>query len=205
MRADGRCRTRNTKASAGHRFAAFLIATLLAAPHALAEQATFAGGCFWCMEEAFEKVPGVTDVVSGFTGGTLQNPTYRGDHRGHFEAVLVTFDAARVSYRELLDVYWRNVDPFDNDGQFCDKGFEYRAAIFVDGDEEARLAQESLDRVAAMFPGQTVVTTIRETSRFWPVEAYHQDYSTKNPIRYRLYKTGCGRASRLERIWGAKD
>ena len=157
------------------------------------------------MEEAFEKVPGVTDVVSGFTGGTLQNPTYRGDHRGHFEAVLVTYDAARVSYRELLDVYWRNVDPFDNDGQFCDKGFEYRAAIFVDGDEEARLAQESLDRVAAMFPGQTVVTTIRETSRFWPVEAYHQDYSTKNPIRYRLYKTGCGRASRLERIWGAKD
>lgn len=124
---------------------------VLIAPSALADKAVFAGGCFWCMEEAFEKIEGVTDVVSGFTGGTLPNPTYSGDHSGHFEAILVSYDSARVSYPELLEVYWRNVDPFDDRGQFCDKGFEYRAAIFVGGEDEARLARESRDKVAAQI------------------------------------------------------
>ena len=173
----------------------------------MAESATaiFAGGCFWCMEADYEKQAGVTGVVSGFTGGTLPNPTYSGNHQGHFEAVEVTYDPAIVDYAELLDVFWKNVDPFDNQGQFCDKGPSYRSAIFPGNESEKVLAEQSKAKVAARFSGQTVYTEIRDRGQFWPVEEYHQDYSLKNPVRYRYYRWNCGRDQRLEQLWGAED
>lgn len=169
-----------------------------------AATAEFAGGCFWCMEADFEKKPGVLDVVSGFTGGTLKNPTYSGDHSGHYEAVRVTYDPDTVSYDELLRHFWRNVDPFDNGGQFCDRGFSYRTAIFVGDDAEREAAQASLALLAARFPDQDIATDILPASEFWPVEAYHQNYAEKNPLRYKYYRWGCGRDQRLEEIWGGE-
>ena len=173
----------------------------------MADSATaiFAGGCFWCMEADYEKQAGVTGVVSGFTGGTLPNPTYSGNHQGHFEAVEVTYDPAIVDYVELLDVFWKNVDPFDNQGQFCDKGPSYRSAIFPGNESEKVLAEQSKAKVAARFSGQTVYTEIRDRGQFWPVEEYHQDYSLKNPVRYKYYRWNCGRDQRLEQLWGAED
>ena len=173
----------------------------------MADSATaiFAGGCFWCMEADYEKQAGVTGVVSGFTGGTLPNPTYSGNHQGHFEAVEVTYDPAIVDYVELLDVFWKNVDPFDNQGQFCDKGPSYRSAIFPGSESEKVLAEQSKAKVAARFSGQTVYTEIRDRGQFWPVEEYHQDYSLKNPVRYKYYRWNCGRDQRLEQLWGAED
>ena len=173
----------------------------------MADSATaiFAGGCFWCMEADYEKQAGVTGVVSGFTGGTLPNPTYSGNHQGHFEAVEVTYDPAIVDYAELLDVFWENVDPFDNQGQFCDKGPSYRSAIFPGNKSEKVLAEQSKAKVAARFSGQTVYTEIRDRGQFWPVEEYHQDYSLKNPVRYKYYRWNCGRDQRLEQLWGAED
>ncbi|MFK7976131.1 MAG: peptide-methionine (S)-S-oxide reductase MsrA [Halioglobus sp.] len=167
-------------------------------------KAYFAGGCFWCMESDFEKREGVVGVVSGFTGGTLANPTYSGNHAGHFEAIEVTYDPATVSYQDLLTLFWVNVDPFDNAGQFCDKGFSYRSAIFPAGTEETRLANESLAATAQKFPGETIHTEIRPASAFWPVEEYHQDYYLKNPIRYKYYRWNCGRDARLKKLWGDK-
>jgi peptide-methionine (S)-S-oxide reductase len=173
----------------------------------MADSATaiFAGGCFWCMEADYEKQAGVTSVVSGFTGGTLPNPTYSGNHQGHFEAVEVTYDPAIVDYAELLDVFWKNVDPFDNQGQFCDKGPSYRSAIFPGSESEKVLAEQSKAKVAARFSGQTVYTEIRDRGRFWPVEEYHQDYYLKNSVRYKYYRWNCGRDQRLEQLWGAED
>ena len=173
----------------------------------MADSATaiFAGGCFWCMEADYEKQAGVTGVVSGFTGGTLPNPTYSGNHQGHFEAVEVTYDPAIVDYVELLDVFWKNVDPFDNQGQFCDKGPSYRSAIFPGSESEKVLAEQSKAKVAARFSGQTVYTEIRDRGQFWPVEEYHQDYYLKNPVRYKYYRWNCGRDQRLEQLWGAED
>ena len=173
----------------------------------MADSATaiFAGGCFWCMEADYEKQAGVTGVVSGFTGGTLPNPTYSGNHQGHFEAVEVTYDPAIVDYVELLDVFWKNVDPFDNQGQFCDKGPSYRSAIFPGNESEKVLAEQSKAKVAARFSGQTVYTEIRDRGQFWPVEEYHQDYYLKNPVRYKYYRWNCGRDQRLEQLWGAED
>ncbi len=173
----------------------------------MADSATaiFAGGCFWCMEADYEKQAGVTGVVSGFTGGMLPNPTYSGNHQGHFEAVEVTYDPAIVDYAELLDVFWKNVDPFDNQGQFCDKGPSYRSAIFPGNESEKVLAEQSKAKVAARFSGQTVYTEIRDRGQFWPVEEYHQDYSLKNPVRYKYYRWNCGRDQRLEQLWGAED
>ena len=173
----------------------------------MAESATaiFAGGCFWCMEADYEKQAGVTGVVSGFTGGTLPNPTYSGNHQGHFEAVEVTYDPAIVDYAKLLDVFWKNVDSFDNQGQFCDKGPSYRSAIFPGSESEKVLAEQSKAKVAARFSGQTVYTEIRDRGQFWPVEEYHQDYSLKNPVRYKYYRWNCGRDQRLEQLWGAED
>lgn len=167
-------------------------------------KAYFAGGCFWCMESDFEKREGVLGVVSGFTGGTLANPTYSGNHAGHFEAVEVTYDPAKVSYQDLLNLFWVNIDPFDNTGQFCDKGFSYRSAIFPAGEEETRLANASLAITAQKFPKQTVHTEIRAASTFWPVEEYHQDYYLKNPVRYKYYRWNCGRDARLKKLWGEK-
>ena len=173
----------------------------------MAESATaiFAGGCFWCMEADYEKQAGVTGVVSGFTGGTLPNPTYSGNHQGHFEAVEVTYDPAIVDYAELLDVFWKNVDPFDNQGQFCDKGPSYRSAIFPGNESQKVLAEQSKAKVTARFSGQTVYTEIRDRGQFWPVEEYHQDYYLKNPVRYKYYRWNCGRDQRLEQLWGAED
>jgi peptide-methionine (S)-S-oxide reductase len=181
-----------------------LIALLGIVPPVLADSATalFAGGCFWCMESDYQEHEGVTDVVSGFTGGTSQNPTYSGSHQGHFEAVKVTYDPAVISYQELLDLFWVSVDPFDNKGQFCDKGFSYRSAIFPGNAHERELAERSKAAVAARFPGQQVHTEIRDANQFWPVEDYHQDYYLKNPVRYKYYRWNCGRDQRLEKIWG---
>lgn len=164
--------------------------------------AILAGGCFWCMESDFEAQEGVLDVISGFTGGTLKNPTYSGDHRGHFEAVKISYDPAVISYEQLLHSFWRSIDPFDNAGQFCDKGFSYRSAIFVGDDEERAAAEASLEAVAAHFPGRTIYTEIRDATAFWPVEEYHQDYYLKNPVRYKYYRWRCGRDQRLQELWG---
>jgi len=182
-----------------------IILWLSLAPAALAETATamFAGGCFWCMESDYQDQEGVSDVVSGFTGGTLANPTYKGNHAGHFEAVKVTYDPAVISYQELLDLYWVNVDPFDNNGQFCDKGPSYRSAIFPATDEELRLAEESRAVVETRFAPDKVYTEIRPAGDFWPVEEGHQDYYLKNPVRYKYYRWNCGRDQRLEQIWGS--
>jgi peptide-methionine (S)-S-oxide reductase len=182
-----------------------LIYTLLIlSPLARAETATaiFAGGCFWCMESDYQDYPGVIDVVSGFTGGTLKYPTYSGNHEGHFEAVKVTYDPAKVSYAELLDRFWQNIDPFDNAGQFCDKGFSYRSAVFPGNAEERALVEKTKSEVEARFPNQTVYTEVRDASQFWPVEEYHQDYYLKNPVRYKYYRWNCGRDQRLKQIWG---
>ncbi len=169
------------------------------------EKAVLAGGCFWCMESDFEKLPGVTDVISGFTGGKLKNPTYNGNHKGHYEAVEITYDPAIVSYQGILDHFWVNIDPFDAKGQFCDKGPSYLSAIFVENDEQRKLAEKTKAAVVAEFPNQTVVTPILNASTFYPIkgkESFHQDYYKNNPIRYNTYRWRCGRDSRLEDIWG---
>ena len=169
-----------------------------------AATATFAAGCFWCVEEAFEKVPGVADAVSGYTGGSTANPTYEAvtaGGTGHYEAVRVTYDPARVTYAQLLDVYWRNVDPFDPIGQFCDKGESYRAVVFPATAEETQAAEASKQAVAQRF-GQPVAVEIFPEATFYNAETYHQDYYLKNPPAYRFYKWRCGRAQRLEQLWG---
>lgn len=177
--------------------------TLATVAHGQTAEAVFAGGCFWCMESAYQEREGVLDVVSGFTGGTLQNPTYNGNHEGHYEVVKVTYDSSILSYQDLLDQYWVNIDPFDPRGQFCDKGPSYRAAIFVASPEQEALAKASLESVVTRFPNETVVTEILPSSTFWPVEEYHQDYYLKNPVRYKYYRWNCGRDQRLEAVWGA--
>ena len=167
----------------------------------LADTAVFAGGCFWCVEAAYQDIEGVTDAVSGFTGGKLKNPTYNGNHRGHYEAVKVTYDPAVINYEQLLEVFWHNIDPFDDRGQFCDKGDSYRSAIFLT-DEQRSQAESSKEKVVQKFQSEVVVTELLPVSKFWPVEAGHQDYYKKNPIRYHLYRNGCGRDRRLKQIWG---
>jgi peptide-methionine (S)-S-oxide reductase len=185
-----------------------LLAGLLAyIPNALADKAVFAGGCFWCMESDFEKLEGVSDVVSGFTGGTVKNPTYRGNHKGHYEAVEVTYDPNKVSYKQLLDHYWVNIDPFDARGQFCDKGFSYLSAIFVGNEKEKKLAEKSRQAVVKQFPKQKVITPILDATTFYPIkgeESYHQNYYKTNSVRYKYYRWSCGRDQRLKDIWGDK-
>ena len=182
----------------------FLIVLLCSIPSAFADSATahFAGGCFWCMESDYQDREGIIDVVSGFTGGTLKNPTYQGNHQGHFEAIEITYDPTVVTYQELLDIFWLSIDPLDNKGQFCDKGPSYRSAVFPGNIEEQALARASLDAVAARFSDQKVHTEIVDAGEFWPVEEYHQDYYLKNPLRYKYYRWNCGRDQRLEELWG---
>jgi len=171
----------------------------------VADTAVLAGGCFWCMEKDFEALEGVSEAVSGFTGGTAENPTYRGDHEGHYEAVQITYDPGVVSYQDLLDHFWVNIDPFDARGQFCDKGPSYRSAVFVANDQERELAERSKERVAERFPDQTVVTPILPAATFYPIkgdEIHHQDFYKKSPVRYKAYRWGCGRDKRLTDIWG---
>ena len=162
--------------------------------------AIFAGGCFWCMEAAFDEVPGVTEPVSGYAGGTKPNPTY-GDHEGYQEAVRVSYDPTKVSYQQLLDQYWHNIDPFDADGQFCDKGNAYRSAIFTGDAEEAKLAAGEKKEIAERFK-KDVATEIKPATTFTPAEDYHQNYHNNNAVSYKFYKWNCGRAQRLEKIWG---
>ena len=189
-----------------------LLSTLLflgvtASQMASADKAYLAGGCFWCMEADFEKLPGVIDVVSGFTGGTLKDPTYNGSHRGHYEAVEITYDPEVVDYQGLLDHFWVNIDPFDATGQFCDKGHSYLSAIFVSNADEKRLAEQSRQKVVEEFSSMEVVTPILTASAFYPIkgsEAYHQNYYKTNPIRYNLYRWNCGRDKRLKEIWGER-
>ena len=164
--------------------------------------AIFAGGCFWCVEAAFDEVLGVTETVSGYAGGTKPNPTY-GDHEGYQEAVRVTYDPAKVSYAQLLDTFWHNIDPFDANGQFCDQGNAYRSAIFVGNDEEKGLAESTAKQIADRFK-ETVATEIKPATTFTPAEDYHQNYHNVNPVSYKFYKWNCGRAQRLEQIWGPK-
>ena len=173
--------------------------------YAVADKAILAGGCFWCMEADYEKLEGVTDVISGFTGGALKNPTYYGNHEGHYEAVEITYDPYKISYRQLLDYYWVNIDPFNDRGQFCDKGHEYLTAIFVSNETERKVAEETKRKVAEQFPGKKVVTQILNASTFYPIkgdEIHHQDYYKKSPIRYKIYRWNCGRDQRLKEIWG---
>lgn len=172
---------------------------------AATEKTVLAGGCFWCMEADFEKLKGVTNVVSGFTGGELKNPTYNGNHKGHYEAVEISYDSEIVSYQELLKHFWINIDPFDAKGQFCDKGMSYLSAIFVDNEQEKQWAKQSREKVVAQFPDQEVITPILSASTFYPImgdESYHQDYYKNNAGRYKLYRWGCGRDRRLAEIWG---
>ena len=170
------------------------------------EKAIFAAGCFWCTEEAFEKVPGVVSAVSGYTGGTVKNPSYEqvsSGRTGHAEAVEVTFDAAKVTYEQLLDVFWVNHDPTVSNRQFCDSGSQYRPAIFYLNDEQKRLAEASKAKWEKMRPfKQPILTEITKAGPFYPAEDYHQDYYKKNPLQYRFYVTGCGRYQRLDSLWG---
>jgi peptide-methionine (S)-S-oxide reductase len=169
-------------------------------------KAYFAGGCFWCMEEAFEKVEGVLMAVSGYMDGTLANPTYEqvsAGGTGHAESVEVTYDPAKVSYEKLLDAFWRNVDPLTPNAQFCDHGNQYRAAIFPSTPEEQKLAEASRKRLEESKKFHSpIVTQIVAATAFYQAEEYHQDFYKKNPVRYKFYKFNCGRTQRLEEVWG---
>jgi peptide methionine sulfoxide reductase msrA/msrB len=168
------------------------------------EKAIFAGGCFWCMTSPFEKLNGVHEVVSGYTGGAGPNPTYEDyAEKGHIEAVQVTYDPSKSSYPELLDVFWRQIDPTDRGGQFCDRGPQYRSAIFYENAEQKRLAEISKEALGKTGRYQKpIVTELIKASQFYKAEDYHQDYHKKNPIRYKFYRFNCGRDQYLEKIWG---
>ena len=168
--------------------------------------ATFAGGCFWCVESDFDTVPGVVETISGYTGGTTASPTYKqvtAGGTGHREAVQIRYDPKQVSYERLLHIFWRSVDPTDGGGQFCDRGESYQTAIFVGNEEERRLAEASREMLEqSMVLDAPVVTPVETAGEFYPAEDYHQDYYTKNPVRYRFYRFSCGRDSRVQQVWG---
>ncbi len=162
--------------------------------------AYFAGGCFWCVESDFEHVPGVSEVISGYAGGTMPNPTYE-NHGRHAEAVEVRYDPAKVTYEQLVSTFWRTIDPFAVDRQFCDAGRSYRSAIFYSDSSEKEVATRTKGEVATRF-GKSVATEIEPLTQFWPAEGYHQDYYKKNGIRYKYYRSNCGRDDRVKEIWG---
>jgi peptide-methionine (S)-S-oxide reductase len=169
-------------------------------------KATFAGGCFWCMEPPFDELDGVISTTSGYTGGNRRHPAYQQVASGqttHAEAVEIVYDPSKISYAQLLEVFWMNVDPLTRDRQFCDGGAQYRTAIFFHGDEQARLARDTKQQLddSGRFD-RPVVTQIVEAGEFWAAEDYHQDYYLKNPIRYKFYRYGCGRDKRLDELWG---
>ena len=168
--------------------------------------ATFAGGCFWCMEPPFDKLPGVLGTTSGYMGGSRKNPTYEevsSGTTGHAEVVQVLYDPSKVSYEKLLEVFWVNVDPTVKDRQFCDVGTQYRTAIFVHSPEQRKAAEASKAALEKSKPfKEAIVTPIVDAGDFWPAEDYHQDYYLKNPVRYTYYRTGCGRDARLKQLWG---
>lgn len=196
--------------------AVFLVTLLTSISSVKAEKETnndskayFAGGCFWCMEQALEKIDGVSDVISGYMGGSAQNSTYRKVAAGltkHYEAVEVIYDPEKVSYRDLLAAFWRNVDPHDPNGQFCDKGPQYRAAIFAQNAQEQAAAKSSLHAIQeANILSQPIITEIIEASPFYPAEDYHQNYYKTNSVRYGFYKTLCRRTERLQNVWENHD
>lgn len=166
--------------------------------------AVFAGGCFWCVEADFDKVDGVVSTVSGFAGGTLENPTYKDvtyGGTGHYEVVEISYDPDAVSYRTLVDYFLRHIDPTDDGGQFCDRGDSYKTAIFAGDDEERASAQEAVAEADTALGGK-VVTPVLDAAPFYPAEDYHQDYYAKNPLRYRYYRYSCGRDERIDEVWG---
>lgn len=168
--------------------------------------AIFAGGCFWCMEKPYDKIDGVISTVSGYSGGAVDNPTYEqvsSGATGHYEVLQVTYDASKISYDKLLDIFWRNVDPLDAGGQFCDRGGQYRSGIFYSSEEEQQIAEQSKAKHEQIL-GQKIVTEILPASTFYPAEDYHQDYYLKNPVRYKFYRWNCGRDQRLEEVWSGK-
>lgn len=178
----------------------------LAIDPAVADTALFAGGCFWCMEAPFEALGGVGEVLAGYTGGPEPSPAYldvAGGRTGHAEAVRVVFDRSRVSYKTLLRTFWHNVDPFDGDGQFCDRGRQYRPAVFYRTAEQRRLAEATRDTLAARF-GRPVAAEITAAGTFYPAEDYHQDFYRREPARYRQYRQSCGRDARLDALWGER-
>ena len=178
----------------------------LASPPAQRATAVFAGGCFWCEETAFEGLPGVFSVVSGYTGGQKKNPTYEevsSGSTGHAESVEVTYDPSKITYEKLLEVFWHNVDPTQANGQFCDHGTQYRSAIFYHDEEQKRVAEASKEALAKSGRfNKPIVTQIAQASAFWPAEDYHQHYYKTNPVKYKFYRYNCGRDQRLEQLWG---
>ena len=178
------------------------------APKAGQAVATFAGGCFWCMEPPYDKLPGVIATTSGYMGGAKKYPTYEEVSRGvsgHAEVVQVLYDPSKVSYDKLLEVFWVNIDPTVSDRQFCDHGTQYRTAIFVHTPEQRKAADASKAAIEKSKPfKEPIVTPVVDAGDFWPAEDYHQDYYRKNPARYTYYRTGCGRDARLKELWGAK-
>ena len=182
----------------------FVLLVAVAARASDVATATFAGGCFWCMQPPFDATPGVVSTTVGYTGGRVDHPTYEqvsAGGTGHAESIQVVFDPGKVTYRQLLDVFWRNVDPTTRDRQFCDVGHQYRTAIFFHDDDQRREAEASRDAVAKRL-GQPVVTEIVPAGTFYPAEDYHQEYYRKNPVRYRFYRYTCGRDRRLAEVWG---
>jgi peptide-methionine (S)-S-oxide reductase len=178
------------------------------APAVKTERATFAGGCFWCVEFDFDKIDGVVSTVSGFMGGTTANPTYKqvtSGGTGHIEVVQIEYDPSKVTYRQLVEHLWRTIDPYDAGGQFCDRGESYTTAIFAHSPEQKQVAEASKAELARRGPlKQPIATTIRDAGTFTAAEDYHQDFYTKNPVRYKFYRYGCGRDQRIEAIWGKK-
>ena len=166
------------------------------------EQAIFAGGCFWCLEHDLEKIDGVVSAESGYSGGDLINPTYE-NHRGHQEVVRVSFDSDIISYKDLLKQYWVNIDPFDNKGQFCDRGDSYKPVIFTSNQEQERDAKESQKNIslALNIPLDQLKVDVVDSKAFWLAEKYHQDFAVKNPLKYKFYRASCGRDNRLKKVW----
>lgn len=188
-----------------------LLLLLAPAPAALAatEEAVLAGGCFWCLEHDLEELPGVLEVVSGYSGGSLERPSYRqvsAGGTGHQEAVRVRFDNGKIRYATLLRAYWRNIDPFDGSGQFCDKGDSYRPVIFTGNAQQMVEARNSAVAAAKELgrPVASLKVAIKPLNRFWPAEAYHQNYAERNTLKYRYYRYACGRDRRLDQVWGAR-
>ena len=187
-------------------FALALVAALSALPLSVGpafadtEKAIFAGGCFWCVEKDFDHVPGVVSTISGYSGGTLENPTYE-NHEGHREVVRVEFDPAKVTYATLAEIFFHSVDPTDDGGQFCDRGHAYTTAIYTENEAQKAAAEKAkADAEAAL--GRKIVTPVEAAGPFWPAEDYHQDFYQKNPLRYSYYRNGCGRDQRVEEVWG---
>ena len=182
--------------------AALAVGSAATPASAATKTAVFAGGCFWSVEKFFEATPGVTAAVSGYSGGTTANPTYE-NHKGHLEAVKVTYDPAKISYAQLVDRFYHNIDPTDPRGQICDTGPSYRTAVFTSNAEEKAVAEAAKAKYAKQL-GATITVTTRNAAPFWNAEAYHQDFAKKNPAHYERYRIGCGRDRALRVVWGAQ-